>query len=101
MSKSSFLPSTEEIDDLCRAARYCHAGAHGGQIAVPLDLIRRVISNWCATDCPPLSTAPQYLTFLRGSAAESLVPFPELAYTDPQKNLSNSLRMRPQGEPSC
>lgn len=65
----------------CRAARFCHAGAHGGQITAPLDLVQGVIGSWCGQECPPLTDAPSthYLTFQQGPLADSLRPFSEFA----------------------
>lgn len=33
----------------CRAARYCFAAAHGGQIMVPLQLAQQVVYSWTGT----------------------------------------------------
>ena len=36
----------------CRAARLCHAVAHGGQIAVPLDIAQRFVEHCTGTPAP-------------------------------------------------
>ena len=60
----------------CRAARYCHAGAHGGQIAAPLDLVQAVISSWCGIECPPMTDPPSthHIAFQEGPLAEGMRP---------------------------
>ncbi|KAK9843188.1 hypothetical protein WJX74_008421 [Apatococcus lobatus] len=66
-----------------RAARFCHAGAHGGQIAAPLDLVQSVISTWCGIECPPLTHPPSthHLTFQQGPLADCFRPFSDLGHT--------------------
>lgn len=81
----------------CRAARFCHAGAHGGQITAPLDFVQGVIGSWCGLECPPLTDPPSthHLTFQQGPLADSLRPFSEFALMPEvgSRHMSTSYRL--------
>ena len=56
---STFLENAVELAqtnhagvDMCRAARFCHAAAHGGQVTAPLRLIQQVIRAWTSNGIP-------------------------------------------------
>ena len=37
-----------------RAARFCHAAAHGGQVTAPLEVVQKVIAEWTGRACPDI-----------------------------------------------
>ena len=41
-----------------RAARFCHAASHGGQITAPLEVVQKVIAELIGKACPRLEDKP-------------------------------------------
>lgn len=37
-----------------RAARFCLAAAHGGQIVAPIETVEKIIADWTQQPCPPM-----------------------------------------------
>ncbi|KAK9818038.1 hypothetical protein WJX72_006076 [[Myrmecia] bisecta] len=83
-----------------RAARFCNGAAHGGQVVAPGELVRKVIGDWIAQECPEVEEDCRPL-LLRAVIAspDKLVPVTQPPPTSPHwpaatasGGLSNSLQ---------
>ena len=68
---------------MCRAARFCHAAAHGGQVTAPLRLIQQVIRVWTSNGIPTADDGevcgePVQVRVPEG-AEGSLLPWPAMS----------------------
>ena len=90
-----------------RAARFCHAASHGGQVTAPYDLVQKVIRTWTgSTACLP-SEAEMHGEPLHVQVPEktdpSLLPWQPPALSSSQgpshaRNVQSSLRLRYQSK---
>ena len=69
----------------CRAARFCHACAHGGQVCVPASMAQELVKQWTGTSlsleskAPPCTLHAQALAVRPRATHESHPAFSSLA----------------------
>ena len=109
--KAFCSPSHSEVPDppvlRTRAARFCHAASHGGQVTAPYDLMQRVIRAWAGGIVRLPSDADMQGQPLRVQVAEnaeaSLLPWQisvlaAARRTTGSRNIQSLLRLRNQSK---
>ena len=55
-----------------RAARFCLSAAYGGQIVLPVEMVRKVVAEWTQRPCPPMPENGKHVITVSFQTSQSI-----------------------------